>query len=265
MKYRLKIINDVAFVTRDGFVNAMINVRTPRIFCGTRRVQVQCKNVTELAEAVHRLRGCYDLLCLKMDETREIDPDRTSITLQLDETQFSISTLDGDLDQLSDQLGQLSIDIGTQLRLGEAICNEPNSHRPGLGGQVEFYECDTENLGATVEEWTMARKRLAISRGIGKMTVGVTIANKRDPYGLCLDRKEFRREYFVLDRESAAWIAFRDLHPITEEVMRNMIKHGLTSPVQLDRSQVQLPLKRRTRDADGSNVIKFEYPRARAD
>jgi hypothetical protein len=261
MTYRLKIINKVAYVTRNGFVHAVVDVMTPRMFLCNRQVQVRATNIDELRAVVHGLPSYDYRLDLEIAKDSNGDVARRVVTLVVGKGQAAISTVGLDLIAFSDRLSRLFGKIEDLVRLGETICCEPNSYRPGLSGQVEFYQCDTAGIGTTsVEEWIMTRKRLAIHTNIGKRRVAVAFANSRDPYGLCAPHDELRKEYFVLDSDSTTWIAFRDLPPVTEEVMRTSIKAGLHAPAKVERNQVQLPLKQLFSDADGSNVIAFRRP-----
>ena len=257
MKYCLKIINNVAYVTRKGFIHAVVDVSTPRVFLCNRQAQIVASNVDEVRSTVQQLSSClHDLdreICKDMDAN---DP-RRAVQLAIGKAKISVSTVTDDPRAFTRRLPKLLSEMGELLRKGDAICRQPDLYRPHLSGPVQFYRCGTEIPGMPVDEFFLSRKRIAIAMHHHKAEIGVALSSKRDPYGLCPDLQEKRREYFILDSKSKAWIAFRDLPNVAEGVLREIISAGLRKVSQLDQYQVQIQLTPLASNGYSSNVISF--------
>jgi hypothetical protein len=96
MRHRLKIINEAAYVTRNGFVNALVDVKTPRAFLYTRKAQVRATNVEELGAAMQLLPSYArrHLGPMAIYDAFEDRLERLSFTV--DKAKVEVSIMDGD-------------------------------------------------------------------------------------------------------------------------------------------------------------------------
>lgn len=257
MKYCLKIINNVAYVTRKGFIHAVVDVTTPRVFLCNRQAQIVASNVDEVCSTVQQLSSCLHDLDLEICKDMDANDPRRAVQLAIGKAKILVSTVANDARAFTRRLPKLLSEMGELLRKGDTICRQPDLYRPHLSGPVQFYRCVTESPGMAVKEFILSRKRIAIEMYTPKAEIGVALTNRRDPYGLCPDLREQHREYFILDSKSEAWIAFRDLPSVKEGSLRLAIRGGLRKVSRIERRQVQLQLTRVASDGCSSNVIPF--------
>jgi hypothetical protein len=72
MTHRLKIIEDVAFVMRNGFINALVDVATPGVLLCVRQALMSATNVHELRMSVQQLPSCLPALELEIAKDGDV-------------------------------------------------------------------------------------------------------------------------------------------------------------------------------------------------
>jgi hypothetical protein len=259
MEYHLKIINSSAYVTRKGYLCAMLDFITPGALLCTRETLLLAPTLGELCSAVGRLPMCLEQLDYKIAENMDDDRKRT-IEFKIGRSELVTSTVTDNVAEFAKRVPKLLQEITHLLNLGDAICRSPGHNQPIANASVEFYTCGPRTAGQPLEAWVIAQKKRAIEfRYRSSCQLGLTFAHKGDPYGLCPQQKEDAVEYLVRNSDNNAWIWFGDLPKATAYALRDAIvpiKKKERTIKSVPRSEVRLGLEL-LQEQRGCNVIPF--------
>jgi len=223
MEYRLKIINSSAYVTRKRYMHAMLDFVTPSVLLCTRETLLLAHTLGELCSAVGRVPMCLEQLDYKIAENMDDDRKRT-IEFKIGRSELVTSTVTDNVAEFAKRVPKLLHEIMHLLDLGDAICRSPGHRHPLTNVSVEFYTCEPRTAEEQIEAWVMAQKKRAIEfRYASSCQLGLTFANKRDPYGLCQPQKEVAPEYLIRKPDNNVWIWFGDLPRVTAGALRDAI------------------------------------------
>jgi hypothetical protein len=258
MEYRLKIINSSAYVTRQGYIHAMLDFATPSVLLSTRETLVLASTLRELSSAVGRLPMCLEQLDHKI--AQNMDADRRTIEFKSGKSEIITSTVTDDVAKFAARVPKLLHEIMHLLALGDAICRSPGHRLPITNVSVEFHTCAPRSAGETLETWVMAQKKRAIEfRYASSCQLGVTFVNKNDPYGLCPQQKEKNTQYLIRNPDNNVWIWFGELPRNTAGALRDFIQASekkKKAVTIVPTSEVSLGLEL-LREQRGCNVIPF--------
>lgn len=228
MKYSLKIINSVIYVSKGRYMHAhlcfsptqdaMLNIPGCRITSPNRR---------ELTSFVECLPKHLDALNKRLQRREVRDKDR-DVEWRLGQNVMSLPP-GADASKVATRFTTLLSKVGPLLELGEVICKQIKRSPLKTKASVTFFGCDgTKIEGMTVEQWLEIRKETAHKIDPDTAEVDWAYAQDGDPYGVYgempAEAQQVGREAFARSPGSKVWVWFGDLPRVTEEALWR--KHG---------------------------------------